>query len=297
MSEGIGISTSAVDSHRVGALLESSIRDIDIPPRPAILERIVTEMHRDEPDFMHLSIIISADVSLAAGLIKTANSPYFGIRRKVRSIKEALMVLGLRAASHAIAGLVLRQIFPPTPTMERFWDSSARIARLSGWLAQHNPGGVWVQPEDAYTFGLFRDCGIPVLLKRIHHYPEILDDANRDAILAFTAVEEAALPTNHAIVGCLLAQSWWLPEELCLAIRHHHNGTALEENGSEIPVISQGLIAHAQLAEYLVQHHTGRSLTREWDKLGDACLRLLNLTEENLERLREESAEVATAED
>lgn len=290
------IATPESDQH-LANLLEDTLRGIDIPPRPAILERIGAEMRKDDPDFMRISAALSADVSLSAGLIKTANSPYFGIRRKVRSVKEALMVLGLKVASQAVAGLALRQLFPASQAMDRFWDASARIARLSGWLAQHNPGGVWVAPEDAYTFGLFRDCGIPILLKRIAHYPAILDQANRDGARSFTAVEEAGLPTNHAIVGCLLAQSWWLPEELCLAIRHHHSTGALSENIREIPATAKGLVAYAQLAEYLVQHHTGRSLTCEWEKLGESCLRLLKISEEQLEQIRQDSAAIIAAEE
>lgn len=284
------------DHERLDTLLESSFRNLDIPPRPAILERIGTEMRNEDPDFLRISAAINTDVSLSAGLIKTANSPYFGIRRKVRSVREALMILGLRISSQAIAGLVLRQLFPASQNMVRFWDASARIARLSGWLAQRNPGGVWVPSEDAYTFGLFRDCGIPILLQRIGRYPAILAEANRARERDFTAVEDDSLPTNHAMIGCLLAQSWWLPEELCLAIRHHHSAASLEEN-AEIPLLSKGLIAYAQLAEHLLQHHTGLSLTREWEKLGASCQRLLNLSDEQLEQIRQDSADIATAEE
>lgn len=284
------------DPDQIETLLEESFLNIEIPPRPVILERISAEMRKDEPDFQRISNAISTDVSLSAGLIKSANSPYFGIRRKVRSVKEALIVLGLRFTGQAVAGLVLRRLFPSTPTMDRFWDASARIARLSGWLAQHNRGGIWVPTEDAYTFGLFRDCGIPILLQRVPRYPEILDQANRDRQRSFTAFEDAKLPTNHAMIGCLLAQSWWLPEEMCQAIRHHHNPESLEDN-AEVPLLTQGLIAYAQLAECLVQHHTGMSLTCEWEKLGPSCQRLLNISDEQLEQIREASAEIAMAEE
>jgi HD-like signal output (HDOD) protein len=164
----------------VDALLESSLKDIGIPPRPAILQRISDEMLKDEPDFRRLANIIGADVSLAAGLIKTANSPFFGSRNRVRSVNEALVMLGLDVASRAIAGLILRKVFPASLHLERFWDASARIARLSGWLAKrvgHNK----LRQDDAYTFGLFRDCGIPVLLMRFPGYNKVLAAANAEA--------------------------------------------------------------------------------------------------------------------
>jgi hypothetical protein len=168
----------------VDALLESSLKDIGIPPRPAILQRISDEMLKDEPDFRRLANIIGADVSLAAGLIKTANSPFFGTRSRVRSVNEALVMLGLDVASRAVAGLILRKVFPASLHLERFWDASARIARLSGWLAKrvgHNK----LRQDDAYTFGLFRDCGIPVLLMRFPGYNKVLAAANAETDKSF----------------------------------------------------------------------------------------------------------------
>ena len=280
----------------VGAMLESSLRDIGIPPRPAILERIRSEMKKDEPDFNRLSHIISSDVSLSASLIKTANSPYFGSRSRVRSVREALMVLGLDVASRAIAGIILRKIFPNSLHLERFWDASACIARLSGWLAQRIPQNK-LRPDDAYTFGLFRDCGIPILLMRFPGYEEVLAEANQETSLSFATVEEKKVPTNHAMVGCLLAQSWWLPEEICLAIRHHHDVSVIEFNSINPPLSSRYMIAVSQLAEYLVQQHSGRSLTQEWPKLGAACLRLLNIAEEEVASIQTEAIPVIEEED
>jgi HD-like signal output (HDOD) protein len=280
----------------IDALLESSLKDIGIPPRPAILERISAEMLKEEPDFKRLANVISADVSLAASLIKTANSPFFGSRSRVRSVNEALTMLGLDIASRAIAGIILRKVFPTSLHLERFWDASARIARLSGWLAQYL-GNNKLRPEDAYTFGLFRDCGIPVLLMRFPGYDRILADANQEGQQSFTAIEDAQLPTNHAMVGCLLAQSWWLPEETCLAIRHHHDVTIIGTPSISPPLTSRYRIAMAQLAEHLVQRHSGLSHTHEWPKLGTACLRLLDIGESEVDGILADSVRVMEAED
>jgi HD-like signal output (HDOD) protein len=280
---------SAVDN-----LFERSIIDVGIPPCPVILDRFMAEASKDEPDYNRLAGIIGSDVGISAGLIKTANSPFFGLRQRVRSVSEALSVLGLKPASRAVAGIVLRNAFPNVPNLERFWDASARIAHLSGWLAQ-NLDLRGLRAEDAYTFGLFRDCGIPVLLGRFPNYAAVLAEANRDAERSFTDVEEAALPTNHAMVGCILAQSWWLPEEMCLAIRNHHDLSAIESAHSVLPMLSRRLIATAQFAEHIVQKQLGLSMTQEWPKLGAACLQILDIGEAQLESLYEDAAPVAAA--
>lgn len=274
--------------------LQGSIGKIGIPPRPVILDHIRAEMDKDEPDFNHLSELITADVALSASLVSITNSPFFGFRGHVNSPRAALMILGLNTAGKAIAGIVMRRTFPSSPHLERFWDASARIARLSGWLAPRLTRNA-LRPDDAYTFGLFRDCGIPILLSRFPHYFEVLDRANHDDEQRFTAIEELTLPTNHAVIGYMLAQSWWLTDETSAAIRLHHDLDSL--NASTIPptLTSRHLIAVSQLAEYLLQCHSGLSHTREWDKLGASCLRLLNLEEEDIETLLDEARSVIEA--
>lgn len=284
-------STSDVDN-----LIERTILDIGIPPCPVILDRFINETRRDEPDFTRLANIIGTDVALSAGLIKTANSPFFGMRQRVRSVNEALSILGLKSASRAVAGIILRKAFPNVPNLERFWDASARIALLSGWLAQ-NLDIRGLRAEDTYTFGLFRDCGIPVLLGRFPDYEQILAAANNEAERCFVDVENAGLPTNHAMVGCILAQSWWLPEEICLAIRNHHDLDALTSASSHLPMVSRRIIATAQLAEHIVQQQLGLSMTREWDKLGEACMQLLEIDDERLEALYVESVFIVNSEE
>lgn len=272
----------------VDGVLEQSIKGIDIPPRPLIIDRVRAAMNEEVPNFKRVGELISADVSLAAGLIKTANSPYFGCQSRARSINEALLMLGLDVTCRAIAAISLRQAFPNSAHYERFWDASAKIAVLSGWLARRlkRPR---LRADDAYTYGLFRDCGIVILLRRFPDYKMTLHRANNEAVLSFTALEQRELPTDHAVIGCLLAQSWWLPDEICQAIRHHHELASIATADSAVPLASRYLFAIGQTAEHLLQQVSGASHTAEWPKLGAACLRLLDLKDENLPELYEEA--------
>jgi HD-like signal output (HDOD) protein len=271
--------------------LEASLRDIGIPPRPRILELVNLEIRADEPDMNYLTQLIMGDVALAAGLIKTANSPFFGYRQKTRNVRDALAMLGLKTASNAIAGLILRRVIPPSPNLERFWDASERTAQLSAWLVQKVGVRYGITSDAAYTYALFRDCGIPILMRRFSGYKETLSRANADASQLFTVVEEIDVPTNHAVVGGLMAQSWWLPEDLCIAIRRHHDVSAVESRNGGVPGASSRQIALAQLAEKLHQSKTGMNMTREWDKMGRACLAVLELGEDIPPELLAEASE------
>jgi len=282
----VAVQPPSSDTGAFEAKMTMEIREIGIPPRPTILLHIEQETARDEPDFIHLARLLSQDVALAAGMIKVANSPYFSFGKKIPTVQEALLVLGLKLVSKTVSGLALQQVFKHVANMERFWDASAMTADVSAGVAKRlgNPAGI--RPEDAFTFALFRDCGIPMLINPFPEYREVLARANNEGTRPFTAVEEESIGLNHAVLGAQLAEDWLLPEETCLAIRHHHDREAL--NGTiEIPARSQRLIAIAQLAEYLIQLKSAQAQTSEWGKLGADCLACLDLSPDDLPELGE----------
>jgi hypothetical protein len=125
-----------------------------------------------------------------------------------------------------------------------------------------------VRADDAYTYGLFRDCGIVILLRRYPAYQGILAGANLDRDMPFTAVEQAALPTDHTVVGALLAQNWWLPGRSAppsATIAWRWWSVAPEDAGP----VSGG---HRPDRRIPLQQLTGAAAREEWAKL---CPRLL----------------------
>jgi len=274
--------------------LEISVRSIGIPPRPAVLVEIDAEMRRSDPDYKRINDIIGADVGLAAAVIKVANSPFFGMGRRVRNVTDALMVLGLKLTVHTIAGIILRRVFPDGPNLEHFWDSSARVAHVSRWLTQQLRKRVAVHPDDAYTCGLFRDCGIPLIMAPFPEYAEVLKRANAECERGFTDIEDEAMAINHATFGAELAEEWGLPAETCLAIRHHHDRSALTGAESDaLPRVARELMAITRIAEHLAESPSGISC--EWDKLGAASLEFLGIDADQLTGFRREAANARTA--
>ena len=277
---------SPLDNDYIRHRMNISLREIGIPPRPTILIAIEAEMISGDPDLNRLANLVRSDVALAAGLIKTANSPVLGLTKKVKSPREAMLLLGLRHVAQTIAGLSLRQVFEHLPDMERFWDSSARIAEIAAWLCAHLLPREQLQPEDAHTYALFRDAGIPSLMIHLDDYRNLLACANIESEEAFTHLEQKEIGMDHALIGARLAGEWMLPTTLVEAIAGHHDREAIA-GMSDIPLslTARRLIALVQLAEYIYQIRTGLAMTCEWKKLGSACLATLQRKPEDIGEL------------
>lgn len=260
---------------------------VTIPPCPSVVLSLMEEARRDDVDFQRINRLISGDVSLAASMMKTANSPFFALRSKVQSVQQAVAVLGLKNILKVVTGLELQRSLGKGGgvSMERFWERSNLHAAICGCLARRLPG---TSVEDAYTFGLFHDCGIPILMQRFPDYKETLMAANHSS-LPVPEVEFERHATSHVMVGAMLAHNWQLPEKIVRAIRGHHDLTLLEDERE--PAEVRTLIALSLLAEHLAARYLGVAEESEWQLWGEQAFAYLGFDNGELEELYPELLE------
>lgn len=259
------------------------LANITIPPCPKVVAALVQEARADDPDFGKLDKLLSGDVGLAAAVLKTANSPYYGLNKKVQSVKQALAVLGLRTVSNIVTMLALQKAFSDTGVaLDRFWERTNYHAIACGRLARSLRA---VPAEGAYTFGLFNDCGIPILVQRFPDYKETLKQAN-SAERPFVVIENERHNTSHTMVGSILARNWQLPETICLAIREHHSMELLYDQTAEASGDIGALRAISLVADYLVNAFTQRPPEAEWTLHGGQAMSFLGMDDAELGEIR-----------
>lgn len=79
--------------------------------------------------------LVTQDLALSAAVLKTVNSPAYGIARPLESIRQAVTLLGVETLVTLVTAIALRNQIP-TP-MPRVLDNSVRIASLSAAIASH----------------------------------------------------------------------------------------------------------------------------------------------------------------
>ena len=263
---------------------EKLLSTIKIPPRPAVLEEINREKSKEEPDLRKIAQIISKDIALTAAMLKTANSPFFGLTAKIETVQQSVITLGLNNVIGIVTGLALKNaIGAKEPKLEGFWNTAENVANVAAYLS----GIVSGVPKDlAYMYGLFRDCGIPFMLQKFPEYTQTLVIADRGPRLSFTRIEDEVHTTNHATMGYLLAKSWSMPNSICQAVLNHHDIVSLQSN-EEFPVEVRGLIALLRLAEYLCDTRLLRN-DFDWCVSGPIVLAYLGLSDDELNEIKED---------
>lgn len=256
--------------------LQGMLNGMDIPPSPAILVAIDAELKKEAADQREIARLISRDVALAGHVMQIANSPAFSTGRKLTSIAQALSVLGSNQVFNLAVCHLLKLALSDKQDadMHRFWETSSRTAAVSAELAMHLGG---VRPDVAYTFGLFHDCGIPLLVKRFPKAKEALAAANAAEDRLFTEVEDGMLGTNHAVVGYFLARRWHLADVIAEGVLHHHDYRVLTEPGRVSDAVRR-LISVCVLAEHIIRLDRRGTRDHEWSKAAESACVCLGLS-------------------
>jgi HD-like signal output (HDOD) protein len=261
---------------------EQIVKDIGIPPCPTILTKLMQEMRGDEPDFAKLGKLIGGDVSLAAAMLKTVNSPFYGLRSKATSVPQAIALLGLQNVAELVTGLLLRQAFPggTSDLMDEFWENSAGIARINALLTRHFKH---IDRDAAHTFALFRDCGMLAMMQKFKGYKPVFAGAPGKGDASVTASDDKLYGMNHARVGYQMAKTWLLPDETCQAVLRHHDYAELQADGAGIPAASLQHIALTLAAESLFVQFEMEVTSIEWTRGSAFALDQLGITQADLD--------------
>jgi HD-like signal output (HDOD) protein len=231
--------------------INQAIDSIEIPSCPALVTQVMAEAQKDAPDLAVISRLISGDVGMAAFTLKLANSPFFRRGDGTKSVAEAVTRLGTRNVVCVVVAAALRTRLSdglPEAFLEQFWNRAGQTASAAGLIARQLRG---VSPDSAYTYGLFHDAAIPVMMRRFPDYPSTLTEAAKHKVM-LPSLESQRYRCDHAVVGGLLARNWMLPTATVQAIRHHHEPGAYDLALDTVTDEVRTLVAIVHVAERLL---------------------------------------------
>ncbi len=119
--------------------------------------QLVVAITKDEPDIDEITAIISRDVTLAFSLIKLVNSAYFSLRNQVKSVKQALIVLGLGQLKQWIYLLSFKPDNDalPNEVIKMSFLRASFCSELVTYLSNFP-----ISRPEAYLMGMFSTLGV-----------------------------------------------------------------------------------------------------------------------------------------
>lgn len=191
--------------------------DIELPASPGATLRLTELLADEDTSIPEVAEVIEGDLALASAVVRTVNSAMFGILRRVETVAEAVMYLGMREVAAITLELGLRTRFPQSPAMNRIWDA----ARLRGLIMGRTAVSLGLHAWRAQSAGLFAESGQAVLcLHAPDDYPALLErHATDDGRSAQLAEELTLFGVSHDVLGSSLCRAWGLAADVSDVVR------------------------------------------------------------------------------
>ncbi|MBI3860632.1 MAG: HDOD domain-containing protein [Planctomycetia bacterium] len=267
-----------------------------LPTLPIVALKLIELSRSPSTEVSEIVATIKTDPAIVARLMKAANSSFFGLSSKVKSIEQAVVLMGTTAVTALALGFSL--VDPSTrqgPLGEAYtsyWLQSAVQAMAAKRLAVRTRTA---NQDDLFLAGLLVDLGRLAMLKTIpREYQPVIATAQEQQ-QSLVETESLLLGFTHVEIGVQMMQRWGLPEALVKTAAVHHDApeTFAACTGTEDDNVLRITVLAAAVGEYYCGAAKGvalgrlRKLAADFFKLSERDL------DEFLCELREHVEEIA----
>src|SRR6266851_1588900 len=216
------------------------------PPLSPVLKKVLASLDDENVSFGELAAIIETDTVLTGQVLRVVNSPLYGRRSTIASVRHGVVVLGAIKTRNLVLSLSLskswaRSVLPRRWTINQFNSHCLAVAVLSDLLAVEQ---VAPYAERAFIAGLLHDIGkllISVTLPNKFDEVYVIWEQDEQNALDY---ESELLGISHAELGGELLRKWALPVPICEAVAHHHRPAAAAEGHFHLAHLIEAADAH-----------------------------------------------------
>ncbi|MCF8067373.1 MAG: HDOD domain-containing protein [Desulfobacterales bacterium] len=230
------------------------------PTLPTVVNRVMEITANPESSASELMAVIRPDVSLTAVILKTSNSAFFGLSRKVSTLEQAITILGFKEIRNVV---IARAVFDSFKHLKKdkqfniniFWEHSFVCGLAAKIIAKE----LKYPANEFFIAGLIHDIGKLVMYMTLPGQYSLLLEESKAEGKRELELEIDKFGLTHDDVGMRLLKRWLFPDNLIAAVGYHHR---LEEQQEEVAF---SIIIH--VADILA--HLSESATEDSDEQPD----------------------------
>lgn len=205
----------------------------DVPAFPVVAIKTLQAISREREALTELSVLISSDAAISAGILRMANSALFHIRFEITGVLQAIHMLGLERVKGVVVTVAMKSYLGHSidvPVLRACWRHSLACAVVAEEFAKAS----FMEADTVYTAGLMHDVGrLGLIAAYPKEYADFLLKADNEPYDAL-AGERDVFGVDHCQAGQLLVSRWNLPKIFSEVTLRHHDDPVLGES----PIVS-----------------------------------------------------------
>lgn len=191
-----------------------------LPNVPDVVRELIVMLSDPNANYFDISKKVAHDQTLSLKVLRVVNSAYFGLSRKVYSIDEATVILGINKLKTMVIASGFANSVKSVEGIEltSFWRDSFRVAILAQWLARRTE---LVDPEEAFTVGIVHNIGRLLLHLTAPTIALEIQTRTKENFISRTKAELDSLTFTTQDASKALMDLWKFPPVLGEAVRMH----------------------------------------------------------------------------
>lgn len=188
-----------------------------LPNVPEVVRELIMALDNPNAKYREIAAKVAKDQTLSLKVLRVVNSAYFGLSRKVISIDDAVILLGM----DRLKTLVIASGFAGSVSdveginLKKFWAETFRIAEMAKWLAKHSP---FVEADTAFATGVVHNIGRLLLHLAEPNRAKAVQQLIQEKNVSRTDAEIERFGFTSQDAGRELLLKWHFPTEVCDAI-------------------------------------------------------------------------------
>jgi HD-like signal output (HDOD) protein len=217
-----------------------------LPSVPQIITEVSILLDNDRTSAADLCKVISRDQAIVTKILAVANSPLYGLPRRVSTIEFAVVIIGFEHMRNILVALSLVEAFKSRSTSSwdhhAYWMHSLLTATAAKRIADDLR---YPKSGEVFTAGLLHDLGLVVLQRYMpKEFTKVIEMVEGEQISHFAA-ELEVLGFTHQDIAEFLLEKWNFPPYIIESVLFHHQ-PSLAENGKVLASL-------IHLADYMTQ--------------------------------------------
>jgi len=206
---------------------EIIMQSCDLPTMPDIAGKIVQLISDPDTTADMLNKAIMADQSMAARVLKLANSSFYGCLRSVNTLTQAIVIIGFGTIKNIVLAASTKEVYKRFGLVEKMLHEHSTAVAMASF---HVASVINLKnKEEAYLAGLLHDIGKVVLnnsdADKFRSVMEEVYNTGRN----FAEVEQEVYGFSHYEVGALVIRKWNFSPEMEAVIRFQRDLDKLEK--------------------------------------------------------------------
>ncbi len=199
-----------------------------LPPFPATIQKVMALAGNPDSSLTELVAVVRLDQAITANILRICNSAYFGLRRPVDNVNDAIMYMGKKNVLRAVMTAGLSRYFRTQKGYEvkgsDLWEHAVAVALFSQICAARLSRS---DDPRVFTAAVLHDIGKMVMGEFVQEGWQKIQELVKNQRHSFLEAEEEVIGVNHAELGGEIARIWKFPDEILRAIAFHHRPDAL----------------------------------------------------------------------